>query len=237
MVKRKGFTLIELLVVIAIIAILAAILFPVFIQAKGKARQAQCLSNLRQLGSASMQYCDDWSGVFPPCNHYNEEYRNVNTVCMALYSYVKNWGVWKCSSFKGEGIYIWESGVGNNPYSPPPGMRTVWAQHYGVNWRVFPYYNPESPGGSKWPWTNLGQIRRPSRTVAFLEWPAAEAHITNNPFYGMYIAEEWVVWIGHFEEIGKVHGGGLNFTFADGHAKWYDYTIFIKDANEWFGTT
>jgi len=61
---KKGFTLIELLVVIAIIAILAAILFPVFAQAREKARAASCLSNMKQLGTAFALYLDDWEGGF-----------------------------------------------------------------------------------------------------------------------------------------------------------------------------
>jgi len=62
---HRGFTLIELLVVIAIIAILAAILFPVFAQARDKARQAMCQSNLKQLGTAFAMYAADYDGVFP----------------------------------------------------------------------------------------------------------------------------------------------------------------------------
>lgn len=63
--KKNGFTLIELLVVIAIIAILAAILFPVFAKARDKARQATCLSNLKQLGLAVTQYTQDWDEIMP----------------------------------------------------------------------------------------------------------------------------------------------------------------------------
>src|SRR4051812_21664015 len=63
--RRRGFTLIELLVVIAIIAILAAILFPVFAQARDKARQATCLSNCKQMGLALMMYAQDYDETFP----------------------------------------------------------------------------------------------------------------------------------------------------------------------------
>jgi prepilin-type N-terminal cleavage/methylation domain-containing protein len=63
--KRNGFTLIELLVVIAIIAILAAILFPVFAQARAKARQTQCLSNMRQIGTAVQMYLNDYDEGYP----------------------------------------------------------------------------------------------------------------------------------------------------------------------------
>src|SRR4028119_34289 len=63
--SRSAFTLIELLVVIAIIAILAAILFPVFAQAREKARQASCVSNLRQIGTALLMYVQDYDETYP----------------------------------------------------------------------------------------------------------------------------------------------------------------------------
>ena len=65
MQKRNGFTLIELLVVIAIIAVLAAILFPVFARAREKARQASCMSNLKQVGLGVMQYVQDYDETYP----------------------------------------------------------------------------------------------------------------------------------------------------------------------------
>src|SRR5262245_57150515 len=67
-VRKRGFTLIELLVVIAIIAILAAILFPVFARAREQARKATCLSNLRQMGTAVTMYVQDYDETYPIAN-------------------------------------------------------------------------------------------------------------------------------------------------------------------------
>jgi prepilin-type N-terminal cleavage/methylation domain-containing protein len=71
---KKVFTLIELLVVIAIIAILAAILFPVFAQARAKARETTCLSNLRQVGLGLRMYVDDYDGIMPQSSHTGESW-------------------------------------------------------------------------------------------------------------------------------------------------------------------
>ena len=66
---HRGFTLIELLVVIAIVAVLAAILFPVFAQAREKARQTSCLSNMKQIGTAFAMYLSDYDGQYPTCDN------------------------------------------------------------------------------------------------------------------------------------------------------------------------
>ena len=95
--KRRGFTLIELLVVIAIIAILAAILFPVFAQAREKGRQASCLSNEKQLGLAIMQYCQDYEETFPVGFRQDSNWVNQNWPII-VQPYIKNLGVFVCPS-------------------------------------------------------------------------------------------------------------------------------------------
>jgi len=87
--KRSGFTLIELLVVIAIIAILAAILFPVFAQAREKARQISCLSNLKQMGLGAMMYVQDYDESFPLSKELDNTNTNVDWRTLLL-PYIKN---------------------------------------------------------------------------------------------------------------------------------------------------
>jgi len=107
---RRGFTLIELLVVIAIIAILAAILFPVFSRAREKARQSSCTSNLKQVGLAFIAYTIDNDEMWPPlaCSA-------VFTAYHSIYPYMKNAQICLCPSDR-QGSINW--GDGSDPNTP-----------------------------------------------------------------------------------------------------------------------
>src|SRR6201984_300402 len=98
--KRRGFTLIELLVVIAIIAILAAILFPVFAKAREKARQTSCLSNIKQVGLALTMYVQDYDELtpspLPNVPAINGGNSNAEPIDQQLLPYIKSDGVWAC---------------------------------------------------------------------------------------------------------------------------------------------
>ena len=99
--RKQGFTLIELLVVIAIIAILAAILFPVFARAREKARQASCQSNLKQIGLSEKMYESDYDDKIPNCRTWcwaGGTRQSKISIVARLLPYVKNSQVWDCPS-------------------------------------------------------------------------------------------------------------------------------------------
>ena len=98
--RRRGFTLIELLVVIAIIAILAAILFPVFAQAREKARQASCLSNLKQIGSAVQIYSQDLDETLPNSGA-GVDGGDLVSLLEPYLRQRRGQGVWRCPSHAG----------------------------------------------------------------------------------------------------------------------------------------
>lgn len=129
--RKRGFTLIELLVVIAIIAILAAILFPIFTRAKENARLSQCLNNLKQLGSATLLYTDDYSNRYPfagPNSMYPHSPGPANgspSIFVAIKKYSSNsekikWcpamAAWKPSERQSRGSSYWYYCPHNNPW-------------------------------------------------------------------------------------------------------------------------
>jgi prepilin-type N-terminal cleavage/methylation domain-containing protein/prepilin-type processing-associated H-X9-DG protein len=168
--RSTGFTLIELLIVIAIIAILAAILFPVFAQARAKARQTACLSNTKQIGLALMQYAQDYDGTYigyrfnqPNGNPFAADARVGASAKGAvfpphlLHPYSKNYDIWRCPSNPSAWVNVDEEGVMGNAGS---GFQSYGGQNsYGLSNYAFP--------------SNRGltesDIREPAGTVAMVD--------------------------------------------------------------------
>jgi len=125
--RESGFTLIELLVVIAIIAILAAILFPVFAQAREKARQASCMSNVKQNGLGLLMYTQDYDGMM--CLNETVDGAGIWHGWMDLTKpYTKNKDIWWCPDMaKPSTSSAWQGWFGGDE------EYADWASHYGVN--------------------------------------------------------------------------------------------------------
>jgi prepilin-type N-terminal cleavage/methylation domain-containing protein/prepilin-type processing-associated H-X9-DG protein len=163
----RGFTLIELLVVIAIIAILAAILFPVFAQAREKARAITCISNEKQMGLGFLQYVQDNDEVFPRWQYDtqgidDDTERNWPT---SIYPYIKN-GDTTVESIDNQSITYGSSGIFMCPDFPQPDQGTP----YAVNLSMM-QEGPDSnsPPGTMLPSANLSQIQTPADTVMLIE--------------------------------------------------------------------
>jgi prepilin-type N-terminal cleavage/methylation domain-containing protein/prepilin-type processing-associated H-X9-DG protein len=206
--QQKGFTLIELLVVIAIIAILAAILFPVMMRVKEKAKESQCLKNCKQIGLAEMQYCSDNNGKYS-ASHYDYQQVEWYYYVDALYRYVKNAGVFNCPSYKPKPahfrgpefpIHCW--GYGTMGWLHGMTETTVSGMKYGTRGTVI---LAESFMGSA-----TGDKKDLYGWCCVLAESAAEMqdsrfNIYNKTWYLMRVS----------------HNNGSTFVFADGHAKWY----------------
>jgi prepilin-type N-terminal cleavage/methylation domain-containing protein/prepilin-type processing-associated H-X9-DG protein len=193
---RRAFTLIELLVVIAIIAILAAILFPVFAQAREKARQAACLSQCKQWGLASEMYKQDYDGTF--CQWQGVGVMSNGKIGPIYWSellqpYMKNRNIGVC------------------PSDPDPDDKNKWFLSYCINRNVI-YGNNNSPA-------NDAMVRYPATTVAISEWTATGytgcCWVGPQSFY-----KEWAQK--SLEKNGDLrHNSGSNYVFFDGHAQWF----------------
>jgi len=216
----KGFSLIELLVVMAVIAILAAVLFPVFTTAQGRARQANCLSNLRQLSAAWLAYTDDNHGGACPSYYYSDNFRyehawdfvldwGVNPVenrLGLLGPYTKNQKINACPAFKGEG------------YGRPLTGYAYNASYIGGD------PNNSDPL-SKVP-CKLGDITHPSATVLFADAGWGSNPVNSEAYLRAPSDELFRAGKVHFR-----HNGMANVAYADGHAG-STGRMFRRDSSE-----
>jgi prepilin-type N-terminal cleavage/methylation domain-containing protein/prepilin-type processing-associated H-X9-DG protein len=248
--QRRGFTLIELLVVIAIIAILAAILFPVFAQAREKARGASCLSNTKQLGTACVMYTEDYDEQMPPAMQTAVSYANaagnicpttgdfiIDTVYDEMFPYMKSSQILVCPSATqaldmcvdpDNIIQALVSQAGNLPIattaSPVGNFRYA---SYVFNWDLF------GVGGiySEEVTTTIhealgGDIPYPA-TLAQIQYPA-----DTPTFYDGYI-------VGKYPPITVAsprHTNTANVAYADGHSKAFHMTSQDCQGTSSYGT-
>ena len=200
---KKGFTLIELLVVIAIIAILAAILFPVFAQARDKARQSACLSNVKQIATAIQLYTDDYDETYPatceqdcgliPDGWGNITNKNAHSVKVLLQPYCKSLDLFVCPNATrlrqydndyGFCSYVWNGGVMD--------------------------VNKGTPA--------MASLNNPSSIILSIECTYADQWNRMMPYW--HKNGHW--WCGSLiNSINPPHAGKtlFNMAFADGHAK------------------
>jgi prepilin-type N-terminal cleavage/methylation domain-containing protein/prepilin-type processing-associated H-X9-DG protein len=209
---RPGFTLIELLVVIAIIAILAAILFPVFAQAREKARQTTCLSNSKQMSVAIMQYTQDYDERLPWAQQGNGGAWNL-----LIYPYVKNDAVYRCPS---DGNPLSPAGTGGKRISYLPNYAVLSANTFApLPMAVFD--RPADIIALTEMYTGTGAANKqgyhlydsnldPRTVTDILADPAVTARIAT-----------------------QRHAQGMNNVFVDGHAKWYRFTQTLQPTWMW----
>jgi prepilin-type N-terminal cleavage/methylation domain-containing protein/prepilin-type processing-associated H-X9-DG protein len=212
---RAGFTLIELLVVIAIIAILAAILFPVFAKAREKARTSSCASNLKQIGTALMQYSQDnderlpGAGIqqpWPPANPVN-----FWSWRLATHAYVKSLQVYVCPSAAGT-TQMTDEGVGD-------GVVFTFDKSYKANGNTTGAGGNQPMIAGSMGGRALAALVVPSETILLAEGATDQAYFDWNITYDRTIRIR--------------HLGQANFLYADGHVKTLKATATLTPKNQW----
>jgi len=254
--RRSGFTLIELLVVIAIIAILAAILFPVFAQAREKARAISCLSNMKQIGTGVMMYLQDYDEKYPMAQTWN------NTVQVAwqglVYPYIKADKTYKAADGQ---LQAW----GDGPLFRCPTFPDNQSAIYGPHYDLFTDEWLDGVASAGKPTIPMAAVDAPADKIMIAEkgrnegswgwlyfatwqWDWADSVMTNGKYdpakdnsnisIGKYDKTKGdcdgspsasAVWAGCGMQPRYRHNGTSNFIFADGHAK-----AMAKGAVKWY---
>ncbi len=218
-VKSKGgFTLIELLVVIAIIAILAAILFPVFAQAREKARETTCVSNMRQIGLGVRMYVQDYDETFPLFYAYNtkDPVSGVSAkegeplhlgVEVLIFPYIKNKQIFRCPNDQGG------PSVADPDYGCP-GRPNNYQACYGSSYRF-----------SRCSFSNVANVSHQNNFFSTTTSVASDAAFAV-PAETRMMRDEMYPWFGTMDKYGyrpsyyqQWHPRGGGTVFADGHAK------------------
>jgi prepilin-type N-terminal cleavage/methylation domain-containing protein/prepilin-type processing-associated H-X9-DG protein len=206
--RKHGFTLIELLVIIAIIAILAAILFPVFARARENARRTSCASNMRQIGLGMMQYVQDYDETYPTSNLFTSGWANATLWQDHINPYVKSVQVFVCPN---DSNARWYGATKKNSYAMVAGG--------AVDFWTSPY--PDGTHGAKG--KKLATMTDAAGTLAFAEWHASGNNMEeNNTGYSntAWAPANQLQDSGGINLTTPAHMDGWNYVFADGHAKW-----------------
>lgn len=247
--KQQAFTLIELLVVIAIIAILAAILFPVFAKAREKARQVTCASNMREIGLAMLQYVQDYDETHAMADSdiIGSWDRNVAPYIgqgkiqngITVRGQQNNVGIFKCPD---DNI----ARYGAADIAP----RSYSMSRSGNDGFYFsPGFQKDANGANYTPGRNIAQLPVPAQTIMLAERPdtsnifgADNGAVVGGTAIGSFNGANWGVQVSgagapNYGVSEPFHSGGWNYLFADGHVKWQRPENTIGTINcEYWGT-